>query len=156
MNSKTYNQNSTVSTSSQTNQTVSSFNVHSLTAGILKTLALKIGNDINDGTIAPSTRRSLYDLSSKILFEQYYRPNVSGPRIAMCETTSSNVSTIDYTSCEQNNFCFLHDVQEAMDVFNSVLDDFGVSQKLELYDPEKHPTQPNSSHHSPIYQPGFS
>ena len=52
-------------------------------------------------------------------------------------------------------FYFLHDVQKATDAFISVLHDFGFSQKLELYDPKKHHTQPTTSHHSNNYQPGF-
>ena len=154
---------STVSTSSQTNQTVSSFNEHSLKAPIFKILALKIGNEINNSTIAPSIRRSFFKIlfnlfllsSKKIPFEQYYCLRVSGPRIAICETNTSNVFVIDRTSFEQSNFYFLHAIQEAMDAFKSVLNDFGLSRKLEAYDPKKHPTQPTSSQHSKIYQPGF-
>ena len=70
---------STVSTSGQTNQTDPSFNAHSLKAAICKTLALKIGNEINNDTIAPSTRRAFFKIlynifllsSKKIPFEQY-------------------------------------------------------------------------------------
>ena len=58
MNSKTNKQPSTVSTSSQTNQTVPSFNTQSLKAATFKTLALKIRNEINTGTLSPSTRRA--------------------------------------------------------------------------------------------------
>ena len=64
MNFKTYMESSIVSTSSQTNQTVSSFKAHSLKAAILKTSALENGNEINNGTIVPSTHR----VFSKILY----------------------------------------------------------------------------------------
>ena len=160
MNSKTNIKPSTVYTSSQTKQTVASFSAHSLKAAISKTLALKIGNEINNGTIAPSTRRVFFKIlynifllcSKKVPFEQYYRLHFSEPRIAFRETNSNNVFLIDRTTFEQNNFCFL---QEVIDAFNSVLNDFGFSQKLEPYDPKKHPTQPTSSQHSNNYQPGF-
>ena len=46
---------SAVFTSSQTNQTNSSVNAHSIKTAIFKTVALKIGNEINNDTIAPST-----------------------------------------------------------------------------------------------------
>ena len=130
---------STVSTSGQTNQTDPSFNAHSLKAAICKTLALKIGNEINNDTIAPSTRRAFFKIlynifllsSKKIPFEQYYRLPVWRPRIAICETNSSNVFVIDRSSFEQNIFYFLRAVQEVLDAFSSVLNDFGFSQKLE-------------------------
>ena len=154
---------STVSTSSETNQTVSSFNAHSLRAEIVKTLSLNFGNDINNGTIAPSTRRAFFKrlhnifflYSKKILYEQYYRLHISGLPIAICQTNSSNLFVIDRTSFEQNNFYFLHALQEAVNAFNSVLHDFGFSQKLETYGPKKHPTQLMTSPYSNNYQPGF-
>ena len=48
------------STSSQTNATITSYNAHSLKAAIFKTLAQKFGNEINNGKIAPSTRRACF------------------------------------------------------------------------------------------------
>ena len=94
---------------------VSSVNGYSLKAPIFKTLALKIGNEINNGTIAPSTCRAFIKIlfnifllsSKKIPFEQYYRLHDSGSRIALYETNSSNVFVKDGTSFEQNNFYFL-------------------------------------------------
>ena len=151
---------SAVLTSNETIQTVSSFNAHSLKAAIFETLALKIGKEINNGTIAPSTRRAFFKFlhniflsySKNIPFEQFNRIHKSGPLIAICETNSSNVFVIDRTSFEQKNFYFLHAVQEAMNAFISVLMDFG----LEPYDPKKkHSIQPPSSHHSNHYQPSF-
>ena len=77
MNSKTKMK----STFSQTNATIPSYSAHSLKAAIFKTLALKVGNELNNGTIVPSTRRAFFKkmynvflLSSKMIpFEKYYR-----------------------------------------------------------------------------------
>ena len=74
-------------TSSQTNATITSYNAHSLKAAIFKTLALKFGNEMNNETIAPSTRHvllkvmySIFLLSSKkITVEQYCRLHFQDP-----------------------------------------------------------------------------
>ena len=52
----------TVSTSSQSSHTVSYTNAHSLNAAIFKILALKIGYEINESTIAPSTHRASFNI----------------------------------------------------------------------------------------------
>ena len=125
------------STSSQTNNTITSYNAHSLKAAIFKTLALKIGNELNIGTIAHSTRRAFFKImynifllsSKKIPFVQYYRLHISGHTIAICETQSSNVFVLAQKSFDQNQFYFLHAVQEAVDAFKAVLHDFGFFQK---------------------------
>ena len=135
----------------QTNTSVPSYNAHSLKAAIFKTLALKVGNELNNGTNVPSTRRAFFKImykvfllsSKKIPFEQYYRPHLSSPNIAICETKSNNVFVLTHTSFDHNNFFFLHAVQEAVDVFNEVLKDFGFFQRRAPYVPSKHPTQPN-------------
>ena len=89
---------------------------------------------------------NIFLLSSKnIPFEQYYRLHVSGPTIAICETKSNNVFVLTHTSFDQNNFFFLHAVQDVVEAFNAVLRDFVFFQKLAPYDPIKHPTQPNPS-----------
>ena len=109
----------TKSTSSQTNVTSQTINAHSLKAAIFKTLALEKGNELNNGSIAPSTRRAFFKilyniflLSTKLIpFEQYYRLHILGPHIAICETKSNNVFVLSYTSFDQKNFYFLHAVQ---------------------------------------------
>ena len=151
------------SASSQTKTTVPSYNAHSLNAAIFKTLALEVGNELNNGTIAPSTRHAffkrMYNVfllsSKKIPFEQYHRLHLSGPNVAICETKSNNVFVITHTSFDQNNFYFLHAVQEAFDAFTEVLKDFGFFQRLAPYDPSIHPTQPNPATHSQNFEPGF-
>ena len=60
MNSKTHKKPTTFPTSSQTNEAVSPFNARSIKAAIFETLALKVGNEIKTGTIAPSTRRAFF------------------------------------------------------------------------------------------------
>ena len=59
------------STSSHTNTTVPSYNAHSLKAAIFKTLALKVGNELNNGTIAPSIRRAFFKIIYDVFF--YFR-----------------------------------------------------------------------------------
>ena len=127
-----------ISTSSQTNTTVPSYNSHSLQAATFKTLALKIGNELNYRTIAPSTRQAFFNImynifllsSNKIPFEQYNRLHASGPTIATCETKSINVFVLTHTSFDQNNFYFLHAVQKAVDAFNAFLRNFVCFSKI--------------------------
>ena len=159
MNSKTIMK----SASYQTNTTVTLYNARSLKAAIFKTLALKVGNELNNGTIAPSTRRAFFTImynafllsSKKIHFEQNYRLHLSGPNVAICETKSNRVFILTHISFNQNNFYFLHAVQEAVDAFNEVLKDFVFFQRQAPYGPSKHPTQPNPATHNQKFQPGF-
>ena len=96
---------------------------------------------------------NIFLLSPKrIPFEQYYRLLSPGPTIAFCETKLNNVFVPTHTSFDQNDFYFLHAVQEAVDAFNAVLQDFGFFQKLAPYDPTKHPTQSNPSTYSQNFQ----
>ena len=85
----------------------------------------------------------------KFPFEQYYRLHAAGSRVAICETTSNNVFVLPDSSFEQNNFVFLHALQEVVDVIKCVLQDFGYNQIFEKYDSVKHPTHPIPSH--PFY-----
>ena len=102
------------SISTQTNNTVSSCNPQSLKAAIFKTLAPKIGNELNLGTISPSTRQAFFKImykvflvsSEKIPFEQYYRLHVSGPTIAICETKFNNVFVLTQTHLIRITFTF--------------------------------------------------
>ena len=59
------------STSSQTNATIPSYNARSLKAAMFKTLALKVGNELNIGTIAPSARRPFF----KIMYNVFLLPS---------------------------------------------------------------------------------
>ena len=100
------------SISSQTNTTIAAYNAHSLQVAIFKTLTINIGNELNNGIFAPSTRRAFFKImsniflisSKKIPFEQYYRLHVSGPTIAICETKASNVFVLAHASFDQNHF----------------------------------------------------
>ena len=56
------------SNSTQTNNTVSSYNPHSLKAAIFKTLAHKIGNELNHCTISPSTRQAFFKSMYKVFY----------------------------------------------------------------------------------------
>ena len=155
--SKKNSKTKTVSTSSQTNKTVGNSNVDTLKVATFRTLAMKLANELNADNISPNTRRASFKikynnflLSTKtILCEHYYRLHASGPKIAIYGTTSSNVFIIDETSFEKVNLYFLHALHEALDSFNNVLQDFGFSQTLEHYNPQKHPDQTVSNH--PFY-----
>ena len=85
--------------------------------------------------------------SKKILFEQYYHLHLPGPKIAICEITSSNVFVIDGTAFEQGNFYFLHALHEALYAFSNVLQEFGFFQTLEQYNPQKQPTHTHPYNH---------
>ena len=54
----------------------------------------------------------------------------------MCETSSNQVIVFDHTSFERGIFLFLHALHETLDAFNTVLQDFGLSQQLEQYYPK--------------------
>ena len=70
------------STSSQTNTTITSKKAHSLKAAIFKTLALKIGNELNIGTIAPSTRHAFFKIMYNIFLLSQKRSYWSNTTLA--------------------------------------------------------------------------
>ena len=83
------------------------------------------------------------DKKEKITFEQYSRIHLQGPKIAICETASNVVFVLNSSFTSKDQY-FRTALQEATDAFNHMLNDFGYTQKLELYDPIQHQTHPPS------------
>ena len=85
----------------------------------------------------------------KITFEQYSRLHLTGPKIAICETTSNVVFVLNSSFTSKDQY-FKAAIQEAIIAFNNVLQDFGYTQTLEHYDSTAHQSHP------PIHYPLFS
>ena len=127
--------------------------VHSLQAAIFHAMAYKMSLEINKGNITLPTRRSflkvLYNVcqikKKQITFEQYYRDHVDGPKVAICETTSDTVFVLNSAFTTKHNY-FQVALDDAIDVFNAVLLDFGYTQQLQRYNPETHQVHTSSKH----------
>ena len=127
--------------------------VHSLEAAIFHTMAYKMSLGINEGNITLHTRRSflkvLYNVcqikKKQIIFEQYYRVHVNGPKIAIFEITSDTVFVLNSALTTKDNY-FQVALDDAIDAFNAVLLDFGYTQQLQRYNPETHQVHPPSKH----------
>ena len=95
----------------------------------------------------------LYNVShikkKKITFEQYSRIHLTGPKIAICETASNVVFVLNSAFTTKDQY-FRAAIQEATTAFNSMLQDFGYTQKLEVYDPHMH--QVHSPQQHPLFQ----
>ena len=76
----------------------------------------------------------------KITFEQYSRLHLDGPKIAICETASNVVFVLNSSFTTKDYFRAA--IQETITAFNNMLQDFGYTQKLELYDPHTHQLHP--------------
>ena len=103
--------------------------VHSLKAAIFHTLAFKLSLEINKNKI---TQKSL------IAF-------LKGPKIAICETASNVVFVLNSAFTTKDHY-FRVAIQEAITAFNNMLQDFGYTQKLEVYDPHTHQVHPPQQH----------
>ena len=77
----------------------------------------------------------------KITFEQYSRIHLQGPKIAICETASNVVFVLNSSFTSKDQY-FRAAIQEATDAFNNMLQDFGYTQQLELYDLIQHQPHP--------------
>ena len=130
--------------------------VHSLKAAIFLTMSYKLSLEINNNKITPKSLiaflKVLYNVANikkkRITPEQYSRIHVVGPKIAICETASNVVFVLNsaFTSKDQH---FHAALQEATDAFNELLQSFGYTQKLEIYDPHQHQAHPPQQH--PLY-----
>ena len=126
---------------------------HSLKAAIFHTMAFKLSLEINKNKITKKSLiaflKVLYNFTriktKKIKFEQYSRIHLDGPKIAICETASNVVFVLNssFTTKDQN---FRAALQEATTAFNKMLQDFGYTQKLEVYDPMMHQAHPPQQH----------
>ena len=131
--------------------------VHSLKATILQTMAFKLSLEINKNKMTPKSLiaflKVLYNITQikkkKITIEQYSRFHLSGPKIAICETASNVVFVLNSSFTTKNQY-FRAAIQEAIAAFNIMLQDFGYTQKLEVYDPLMHQAHPPQQH--PLFQ----
>ena len=122
--------------------------VHSLKAAIFHTMAFKLSLEIHKNKITPKCLiaflKVLYNVTQikkkKITFEQYSRIHLQGPKIAICETASNVVFVLNSSFTSKDQY-FRAAIQEATDAFNNMLQEFGYTQQLELYDP----MQPSTS-----------
>ena len=130
--------------------------VHSLKAAIFHTMAFKLSLEINKNKITPKTLiaflKVLYNVAQikkkRIVFEQYARIHLTGPKIAICETASNMVFVLNSAFTTKDQY-FHAAVQEAITAFNKMPQDFGYTQKVELYDPMQHQAHPPPQH--PLY-----
>ena len=135
------------------NMTSSDSKVHSLNAVIFHTMSFKLSLEINKNKITPKTLiaflKFLHKIAQikkkRITFEQYSRIYFEGPKIAISETASNIVFVLNSSFTTKDNY-FRPAVQEATDAFNKMLQDFGYTQKLEVYDPIQHQTHPQQKH----------
>ena len=81
----------------------------------------------------------------KKTFDQYSSIHLEGPKIAICETASNVVFVLNSSFTTKDHY-FRTVLQEATDAFNNMLQDFGYTQKLEIYDPLQHQTHPSQQH----------
>ena len=116
--------------------------VHSLKSAIFHTMAFKLSLQINKSKV---TQKSLiaflkvfYNITKikkkKIIFEQYSRLHLDGPKIAICETASNVVCVLNSSFTTKDQY-FRAAIQEAIAAFNNMLQDFGYTQKIDVYDP---------------------
>ena len=138
------------------NMTSSHSKAHSLKAAIFNTMAYTLSLEINNNKITPKSRiaflKVLYNVAQikkkRITFEQYSRIHVAGPKIAICETASNVVFVLNSAFTSKDQY-FHAALQEATDAFIEMLQSFGYTQKLEIYDPHQHQAHPPPQH--PLY-----
>ena len=85
----------------------------------------------------------------KITFKQYSRIHFTGPKIDICETASKVVFVLNSSSTTKDQY-FRAAIHETTAAFNTILQDFGYTQKLEVYDPLMHQAHPPPQH--PLFQ----
>ena len=123
--------------------------VHSLKAAIFHTMAIKLSLEINKNKVTPKSLiaflKVLYNVTQirkkKISFNQYSRIYLEGPENAVCETASNVVFVLNSSFTTKDHY-FRTALQGATDAFNNIFQDFGYTQKLEIYDPLQHQTHP--------------
>ena len=77
--------------------------------------------------------------------EQYSRLHLDGPKIAICETASNVVFVLNSSFTTKDQY-FRAAIQEAIQAFNNMLQDFGYTQNLEVYDSLMHQVHPPQLH----------
>ena len=127
--------------------------VHSLQAAIFHTMVYKLSLEINKNKITQKTLiaflKVLYNISQikkkKITFEQYSHLHLTGPKIAICETTSNVVFVLNSSFASKDQY-FKAAIQEPILAFNNVLQDFGYTQTVEHYYSTAHQAHPRIQH----------
>ena len=128
--------------------TSTSSKVHSLKAAIFHTMAYKLSIEINNNKITSKSLiaflKILYNVAQikkkRITFEQYSRIYVAGPKIAIYETASNVVFVLNSAFTSKDHY--FHTALQ-------MLQSFGYTQKLEIYDPHRHQAHPPQQH--PLY-----
>ena len=106
-------------------------------------MVFKTSLEINNDKVTIPTKRSflkiLYNVckTKKNIFEQHARIHLDGPKITDCETVSDTVFVLNFSFTSKYNH-FRAAIDEACEAFTKMMQDFGCTQKLEIYDPHKH------------------
>ena len=116
-------------------------------------MAFKLSLEINKNIVTPKSLTAflkvLYNVTQikkkKITLDQYSRIHLDGPKIAICEAASNVVFVLNSSFTTKDHY-FRTALQEATDAFNNMLQDFGYTQKLEIYDPLQHQAHPPQQH----------
>ena len=87
-------------------------------------------------------------MKKNINFEYYVRIHLDGPKIAICETVSETVFVLTSSFTTKDNYLRVA-INEASEAFNKMMQAFGYTQKLELYDQYTHQIHPPQKH--PFY-----
>ena len=85
----------------------------------------------------------------KVTFEHYSRLHLDGPKIAICETSSTVVFVLISSFASKDHY-FRAAIAEAMTAFNITLQEFACTRTLEYYNPHAHQKHPPQQH--PSYQ----
>ena len=83
-----------------------------------------------------------------INIQQYARLHLDGPKLAISKTVANLASALISSFTTKDQY-FRVAMDEAGELFNKLLLDFGYTSKLELYDPQTHQVNPPQSH--PFY-----
>ena len=137
-------------------------NANSLKAAIFHTMAFKMSLEVNNDKVTTtkrSFRKVLYHVckvkKKNINFEQYARIHLDGPKVAVCETVSYTVFVVNSSFTTKDKY-FRAAIDEACKAFNKMMQDFGYTQKLEIYDAYKHQTNPPQQHPLSLLQLVFN
>ena len=130
---------------------------HRLKAAIFHTMTFKLSLEINKNKVTLKSLvaflKVLYNITQikkkKITFEQYSRIHLTGPKIAICETASNVVFVLNSSFTTKDQY-FRAAIKEATAACNTMLQDFGYTQKLKVYDPLMHQAHPPPKH--PLFQ----
>ena len=123
-------------------------------------MAYKLPLEINNNKITPKSLivflKVLYNVAQikkkRITIEQYSRIHVAGLKIAICETASNVVFVLNSALTSKDQY-FHAALQEAINAFSEMLQSFGYTQKLEIYDPHQHQAHPPPQY--PLYNQTF-